>query len=403
MTATLDTTGLTIQSFDDVFAEFVASLQSGLALTNAQTDRVRTAVTSTLGNWSRISAENEARIQEMLLAVYNTLAIESQGVQLDRVVRLLGVSRRAAENSRVLGLATGTAATAIPDGTRIRYNPTGAVFLVDGAQVLNGSGELDDMPVVAETDAAIEVALDPAVGFDDWTVLDTIVGFSDVGGFEATEQPIVGHPIEVDAALRVRANTEAYRRAQGPLVAIDAAVADVSGVTYVRTYDNRDTQPTDADGIPWKAINVVVEGGSDLDVANAIWRSRSAGAGLFGAVQQAIIDRYGRTQIVGFDRVDELRIYIRVTVTTSTSEETAPADLRDQVIARLTERAPLLFGIGADVLPLRLAAQLADISGIDAALIELSLDGVSYSSAKRAVTIRQRATFDGDDITYVEN
>ncbi len=403
MTATLDATGLTIQSFDDVFAEFVAALQSGLALTNAQTDRVRTSVTSTLGNWSRVSAENEARLQEMLLAVYNTLSIESTGVQLDRVVRLLGVSRRPAANSRVLGRGTGTPATAIPDGTRIRYNPIGAVFLVDGAQVLDGGGGIDDMPLVAETDAAIEVALDPDVGFDDWTVLDTIVGFSDVGSFQSNEQPIVGRPIETDAALRVRASTEAYRRAQGPLVAIDAAVADVDGVTYVRTYENRNEVPTDDDGIPWKAINVVVEGGSDLDVANAIWQSRSGGSEMFGDVEQPIVDRYGRTQIVAFDRVDELRIYIRATVTTSTSEETVPADLDDRVTARLAERAPVLFGIGADVLPLRLAAQLADIPGIDAALIELSLDGVSYSSAKRVVSIRQRATFDDGDITVVEN
>lgn len=404
MSATLDETGLTIETFEEILDAVVASFTTALSLTPAQAYRVRSSVQSVLGNLARIHAENEQASQEVLLAVYNALSWDAEGAQLERVVALLGVTRRPAYSSRVVGTASGTATTSIPNGTRIQYAPEGTVWeVVDGPYTIGGGGTVEIAIESALEDANV-VAVDPETGFDDWLILDTVVGFSDVGSFESTAQPIIGAPIETDAALRARAGVEAYSRGLGPLAAIEAAVSQVEGVTYVRAYENTgDPASTDADGIPGRAINVVVEGGDDAEVAAAIASKRPAGILVYGSDVSEVVTIGGHQIGIAFDRVEAVPMWIRATVTTSTSEETASAIVTDDVEARLLEQAPDLFGIGDDVLPFRLAAALSDIPGIDAVVIELSLDGSSWSAAKRVITIRQRATFASARISATED
>jgi hypothetical protein len=398
MSATIDAAGLTIQTFDEILEEIVVALGVALSLTTAQTQRIREGVRSSLGQLARIEAEREVITQEQLLAVYNTLSILSTGAALDRVVRLLGVTRRPAAVSRVIGTAFGIATANIPDGTRLRYNPSDTIWLVaDGPYVIGGGGDVEII-IESEDEDELEVAVDPETGFDDWTILDTVLGFD---SFESTEQTVVGSAIETDAELRARAEVE-------------AAITEVEGVTYVRTYDNYGPfGSVDPDGIPGKAINIVVEGGDDDEIAAAILSSRSAGAETFAlagpsAASGTATDSYGFVHTFNFNRVDEVEIWITCVLTTSTSEEAAPAGLVDTVAALLLEQAGVLFGIGVDVTAWRLvgAVHAAGLPGIDNVVVELSLDdGVldPYSTAKRVITIRQRGAFDAVRIAVSED
>lgn len=396
MTLIFDENGLDIDTFDESLENIILELQSELSLTDAQVNRLRTNVSSSLGQLARQHAERDQQHQEALLAVYNTLSWDTSGAALDRVVRLVGVTRLAATNSRVLvTVAGGTPAVDIPDGTRYQYNPTGNVFLVDGDQTLDGSGELVDMPLVAANNDAVAVALDPDADATDWTLLDVIVG---AGAITSTEQPIVGHPIETDAALRSRAAQEAFLKGRGTLAAINAAVRDVPGVTYARATDNP-TDTVNAAGLDAWSTNLVVDGGSDLAVAQAFWTARSAGSSIFAfddatLVEQVIIDEYGFSQTVRFNRVAEIDIYIRVTATTSTAEEAAVSDLADVIAARIVERGAVVFSIGVDVVTFKIVSMLNDLAGIDALTVTMSTDDVVYSGAKIPITVSQRASFD---------
>lgn len=397
MTATISETGVAIQTYDEILEEIVTSLGVALSLTDAQTDAVRTSVQSSLGQLARIEAEREARVQEALLAVYDALSFEAEGTHLDRVVRLLGVTREPAATSRVLGTATGTAATVIPNGTRIQYDGDESVWtVVDGPYTIGGGGTVTSVAIESEATDDLE----PALGTD-WTILDAVVGLT---SFESTSQPRVGSAVETDASLRSRAATEAFRRGSGPAAAIDAAVSAVDGVTFVRTFENR-TLVTNADGIPAKAVNVVVEGGADADIAEAIFASRPAGAELYGSASASVVDDYGFAHTVGFDRVVDVNMWIRCTLTTSTAEEAAPTGITTTVAELLLEQADALAGVGSDILPWRLASKVdaAGYPGIDNVVVELSLDGSSWSTAKRSVSIRQRAAFSSARITVLED
>lgn len=409
---TISGTGLEIEAFDEVLEAYALSLQVGLDLTDAQRERLRTNTRSTLGQLIRVAAEAEVRMQEALLDVYNTLAITAEGAALDRVARLLGVTREPAISSSITGPATGTAATSIPNGTRLQYDgageAAGSVWLVTGGPYTIGGGGSVTITIESEEGEAYEPALDPDAGFDEWTILDTVIGFSDVGTFESAAQPVVGSPIETDAALRARMAIEAFRRGQGPTLAIEAAISAVAGVTYVRAYDNP-TDAADANGLPARSVNVIVEGGADAAVAAAYFASRSAGATLYAlaggtAVSETVTDAYGFAHTVAFNRVAEVPMYIRCTLTTSTAEDEPPAGLVDAVAALLLEQAPELFGIGDDVRPYKLigAIHAEDYSGIDNVLVELSLDGIAWATTVRTITIRQRATFAAARITVLE-
>lgn len=404
MSVVVDEAGVTIQTVDEILEEIIVALGTELGLSAVQVQRIRASVKSTIGQLARVEAEREAALQEGLLAVYSTISFFSNGAALDRVVRLLGVVRSAALSSRVTGPATGTPGTIIPNNSRIQYDPEGTVWIVvDGPYTISGGGTVT-IAVESEDTEAVTVALDPDSGFDEWTILDTVVGWT---AFESAAQPVTGAPSESDASLRTRATTEAFRRGQGPLRAIEAAVTEVTGVTYVRAYENR-TWTTDANGLPGKSINVVAVGGDDDEVGAAIFTSRSAGAEVFALVDgtevaTTQVDNFGFSHSMPFNRVADVDLWIRATLTTSTAEDAAPADVDNTVEELLLEQAVEMFGIGDDVRPYMLTGAIfaSGLPGIDAVVVELSDDGATWQTTKWPISIREQAAFDAARISVV--
>ncbi len=399
MTVTIDATGLHTQTYVEILEEIIVAIGAALSLTAAQIQSLRESAIGSLHQLARIEAEREAAMHDALLSVYNTLGIDSDGVNLERVVRLLGVTRRADSNSLVTASFDGVAATSIPNGTRVQYNPTGSIWTTTGGPwIIGGSGTVEGT-LVAEDAGAVEVG---SVLPGDWTILDTVVGFTDV---ETVEQTLVGAAQETDAQLRERAGVEAYRRGQGPQAAIRAAVTQVTGVTFVGVWESQALAAldTDSNGIPARAINVVVEGGDSDEIAAAIRSSRGGGIRLFGMPGATLVERTitlsnGSPVLVQFNRVEEIEIWIECVITTSTAEEDAPPDVVDLVEALLLAGAEELFSIGDDVLPWRLEGYVhaAQIPGVDDVQVTLSYDDGAldaYTRAKRAIAIREKATF----------
>lgn len=401
MTLALTATGLTIDTLDEIIESRVDAVATALSHTPVQKARMLSSVQSNLGNWARADAEAELAMHEALLLVYESISMSAGGHALESATKLFGISKDEAVQSVVVGTATGTGTPSIPLGTRLQYNPDSTIWTV----AASGYSVADtDVELLSEVTTGVTVALDPDTGFDDWTVLDTVTGFE---GFESTSQPTVGRPRETDSQLRLKHGTELFRRAQGPERAIEAAVLAVEGVTYVRAYSNR-TNATDSDGIPGKAINVVVQGGTDALIAAAIFAARPAGAEMFGLagasqVSVSVMDTYGFAHVVNFNRVDDVEVWVNVALTTSTSEESAPADIEDLVEALVLSRAPEIFDIGQDILPWRIAGEIhaAGYRGIDDVVVTLSLDGTGggggstdpYTTARRVMTVRQQGAF----------
>lgn len=385
--------GLTIDTFDVILADVQADFRLAFG------SNIATDVNSSAGQAQRLLANREAQVHEQFAALYQSMDPRlAEGVPLVQRNSLLGIEPEAADQAEVLGTATGTAATVIPNGTRLSVG--GVEFeTIEGPYVIGGGGTVADVRVRAIDDGPVLVSTLGA-----WTILDTVLGFT---SYDDVEQPNPGRLVETNTEYRARAEIERYRRGTGPLAAIEASVSRVSETTYVRAWHNITTDPVDANGIPYLAINVIVDGGEDDDVAAAIWASGPAGHLFYGTDETVLVpDGVGGVVSISFDRVENVRTYVRATLTTSTvgaEEPVAPDDLEGVATAALVAYAAAQWGIGTDVLPHKLVGALASIAGVDGILIETSLDGMAWSSAKRAMTIRERATLAAADVTIVED
>jgi len=386
--------GLTIQTYAQALADVQAEFRSRVSA------RVATGVGSLLGQVQRIIALYDYRGQELAQAVWRSMDIRTAaGAHLDQRVALLGLTREPAQRAEVLGTITSTGNVTIPDGTRVEVG--GFEFeTIDGPYSRVGAGTITDVRVRSTLYQPIDVSTLGA-----WTILD---GIADFDAFDDDSQPIAGRVAETDADLRRRVEVERLARASGPLAALDAGVGLAEGVDYARAYENVDpsTDP-DSDGIPYGAVNVVVSGGTDEDVAAAIEAYGPAATRYFGATA-VTIGSGPRARVVGFDRVSDVPIYIRVSLVTSTSEDAdqaldAPA-LQSAVEAALEGYAASAWTIGKDVIPAELTGAImsAGIPAIDSITVEVGDDGVAWQTTKYPITIRQRPVYSAANVDPVE-
>lgn len=93
----------------------------------------------------------------------------------------------------------------------------------------------------------------------------------------------IGIDEESDYDLRIRRSRALALPAVGTVAGIQSSLLETPGVTQAAVYENT-TNETDADGIPGHSIWCIVGGGTDEDVARAIYMKRNAGCGMKGIV-----------------------------------------------------------------------------------------------------------------------
>lgn len=114
---------------------------------------------------------------------------------------------------------------------------------------------------------------------------------------------------ETDAEARERIRSSLSGRSACMTDALLSAVRNTDYVWDARLYVN-DTDSTDADGIPSHSLAMVVEGGVDGQVAQAIWDKKAPGIGTWGSTTENAHDGEGNPQPVSFTRCDNKMIFI---------------------------------------------------------------------------------------------
>jgi len=143
---------------------------------------------------------------------------------------------------------------------------------------------------------------------------------------------------ETDADLRVRRDLSVALPNQGFLDGLTAALLDTDGVTAAIVYENK-TNTTDADGIPGHSIWVIVEGGDNNAIAQAIYTKLNAGCGIHSTninpVTVNVPQVNGLTLAIVFNRPVSELLYIDLTLTTSGDVALDSTHIRDQLIDAL--------------------------------------------------------------------
>lgn len=140
-------------------------------------------------------------------------------------------------------------------------------------------------------------------------------------------------------------------------------------------------------------MEVLAEGGTDADVAAAVWASKPGGIETHGTTTETVTDSKGTDRTVKFSRPTEVPIYI--TVRRTKDVRTYPADGDEQIRVAVVAWAASALGIGSDVVSSALIPSVFSVSGVtDCPLPYIGTSASPGSAATIAIDDRSRATFD---------
>jgi uncharacterized phage protein gp47/JayE len=156
--AGLTADGFVRKTLDEIKAEMAAQITSVFGAVDTSDD-------SAFGLLIGILAERESTLWELAEAVYLALyPASAEGVQLDNVAQLTGLTRIDEDESTAVVAATGTQGTIIAAGKQVSVAETGEAFTTDEAQTIDKADAVN-----------VDISVDTAVVADTYRVtIDTV-------------------------------------------------------------------------------------------------------------------------------------------------------------------------------------------------------------------------------------
>lgn len=225
------------------------------------------------GQKNGIDAEAMANMDEGIVAAYRSKDPASAvGEALNNIGAISGVPRQLATYSVAPVTITGTPTSIIPADVsvvRSRIDNTAWTFNADVVIGVGGTGS----GFVTCTTAGRVVA-----GAGELTVIGTpTAGWSSVTNPTAATQ---GQPEEGDPEYRIRRFESVSKPGSNMVDNMEANVKAVKTVTTARVLENYLDTP-DENGIPGHCLAIIVNGGSDQEVGEAIRQKKNQGCGMF--------------------------------------------------------------------------------------------------------------------------
>lgn len=188
-------------------------------------------------------------------------------------------------------------------------------------------------------------------------------------GWDSVTNPLAavsGRLRETDEELRIRFRNTKFERAGNIVEAVYSALFSLDDVQQVYIDDNN-TDVTNANGTPGHSFLVLVDGGTSVEIARAIWDNRGAGVASVGNTTVTITDKFGYQREIKFSRPTPVNIYIQLELTT---DQNFPEDGYDQIREAIINYVDGL-SIGQDVLYSRLYTPVNSVKGhqVDSMLI----------------------------------
>jgi len=194
-----------------------------------------------------------------------------------------------------------------------------------------------------------------------------------ITGWEGLNNPssgVTGNVEETDFALRLRRIQE-LSTGLSTVASIRKEVNSVENVLVVVVETNR-TNITDVDGRPPHSFEVVVSGGDDNDIAQAIFDSAPAGIEWYGVGSSGTaIDELGNSFTILFSRPTPVYIWIRISRDLN-PEEAYPTDGDNLIKENILEYVSENITIGTDIIRQRLATPVYEVPGVGDIIIELA-------------------------------
>jgi uncharacterized phage protein gp47/JayE len=324
-------------------------------------------------------------------SVYNSFSpATAQGVGLSRNVQINGITRRSATYSTCDVTIGGTSGTVITGGIVVdeldqKWTIPDTTIPIAGTIVVTATAQ--DIGAVNAQAGSINGIFTPTLG---WQTVTNI----------AAATP--GEPVETDAELRARQKISTSNPSLTVMDGTVGAVANVSGVTQVRGYEN-DTESTDGNGLVAHSIEIFALGGDAQTIANTIALHKTPGTKTVGTTSETVYDSHGMPLTIRFTRPTVATISVEITVAAKAGWST---DYEALIAAQVAETINA-FGIGNNILITRLY-QPAYLNGAiqsqtyDLVLVRLKKNAGAFGTANISLNFDEYPVCDPDtNFTFI--
>lgn len=297
--STSDSSGVSMDRYADVLAEMITLAEAWKG------SSISTDEKELLGHLLRQVAAQVHTVNEAIQSVYDSIGVANNtGVSLDNALELIGMERLSASKSTATLTITVSRAVTIPAGFK-RKTSTGVTFETLSALVFPTAGSSDALAECTEYGP-----YEAGVG----EITEAVTSNAAVTEVTNAAAAVPGRSRETDAECKLRHTLETASTGERSINTVHAAVAGVLGCSSVYSYEN--TTDAVADGVPPQHIHIVVIGGSDEAIANAIADNKSEGTGTYGAEEVASYNVVtGQADSICFDRGTDVDCYISMALT----------------------------------------------------------------------------------------
>lgn len=224
-----------------------------------------------------------------------------------------------------------------------------------------------------------------------------LTAVSNVGSY------IAGQLAESDMEFRKSYVNKIYNSSSAMLESIKSAILkNVQGVVSVAPYENC-TNEIDSAGRWPHSIEVVVEGGEAVEIAQQILNTKAGGINTFGSVETTLHGVYGEDIVIRFNRPTYVKVWFRVGVTLSPNVN-PPVNYAELIREQILEKMSGLEA-GENVIPQKFNLQVSGIDYIDVWLYATPNDGDmpggNYNQRSVSISARERAVTDENRIEVV--
>lgn len=303
---------------------------------------------------------------------YNASPKYAEGIPLRNRGKVIGISGKQAHKSATLERFTGAPGTSIPTGFKVKTS-TGIIYETLETKLIAQTGYIDlniaainpgkDGDTPANT---INVIVTPIIGLDSVTNPNASIG---------------GQDQETDIEFRDRYQESTANGAGSTVDAIKANVLPVTGVTDAIVTENDEN--TTVNGIPGNSIFTLVNGGTDIDVAAAIFAKKPAGIKSFGTTTVNVTDSQGVTHPISFSRPTQVNTWFKIDITTDSN---FPVDGNTQIINAVKAYIDSIK-LGEDIIIYKVITIISNLnlSGLNDMAVTLSTDGVTYNASNISI------------------
>jgi hypothetical protein len=273
-----------------------------------------------------------------VLSAFNDLFVDytnqidpafASGRMQDALARIYFLNRRGATPTTVLATISGVTGLNIPVGSLARA-ADGTIFQSLSAVTVPSAGTVD-VQFAALTNGPIVV---PSGALN--TIYRTVPGWDSITN---AAPGLLGRNEENRDDLEQRRGLSVAANATGILPAVRGAVLSIPEVVDVYVTENETAAPVTVGGqtLVAHSLYVCVQGGSDADVARAIWTKKPPGCNYTGTTSVTVEDLNGGyltppTYTVKFQRAALLTVGFDVTIAGSSA---VPSDAQAQIAAAI--------------------------------------------------------------------